>query len=325
MKTMNSEGIKIHKLIYEIEKKKKLVSTELVKKYIKQEIHDVDNAQVMIKEIEKKVNMEFNYEEMAKKINALMILRQHIEFLDNILNEKSFSMYQFKPLIALFAGLLLIVFFVKKYDSILKNSQQEVIENEEIIQKRIRDAQKSYLKKEQQVESQNCNRDMVYASSSAENAEDYALKGNHRYALIEVKEAISGTEQALESCKDKVDTEKMDELSKNLSSLYKTKKLIQSTLSKNSSSSKPEIKRKKHATSKANCYYYEDLSNKTIQSANSMVSRGNIGQSLKETKRAKEYTIIAIRECTPYGDVSNLEDTLNILNSAIHKMNVLGY
>ncbi len=86
-----------------------------------------------------------------------------------------------------------------------------------------------------------CKQDMVYASSSAENATDYALKGNHKYALIEVKEAIVGTEQALESCKGKVNSGKMDELSKNLSSLYETKKLIQSKLSKNSSSSSTTI------------------------------------------------------------------------------------
>ncbi len=84
---------------------------------------------------------------------------------------------------------------------------------------------------QQQTKSPNCNRAMIYASSSAENAEDYALKGNHKYALIEVKEAIIGTEQALESCKGKVNSEKMAELSKNLSSLYETKKKIENKLS----------------------------------------------------------------------------------------------
>lgn len=72
----------------------------------------------------------------------------------------------------------------------------------------------------------NCKMDMLLAESGAENAVDFALKGNHKYALIEVNEAITYTKQALTSCKGQVSSLKMEELSKNLSSLYQTKKKI---------------------------------------------------------------------------------------------------
>ncbi len=75
-----------------------------------------------------------------------------------------------------------------------------------------------------------CKMDMVLASSGAENAVDYAQKGNHRYALIEVEIAITYTEQALDSCKDEVGSYKMRELSTNLSSLIETKKKIEDNI-----------------------------------------------------------------------------------------------
>lgn len=189
----------------------------------------------------------------------------------------------------------------------------------------LKDKEKSHIQNQmnskRQVKSLTlCKQDMVYASSSAKNATDYASKGNHKYALIEIKEALLGTQLALESCKGNVDTLKMDELSKNLSSLNKTRKKIEYKLSRNSPS---KTRNTNMTTSKANCYYYDNLSNKTIQSANVMISQGNIGQALEEAKRAKEYTSRAIRECNPYGDVSNLESTLNMMDSAIIKMKAM--
>ncbi|MCK5538134.1 MAG: hypothetical protein KAI79_15010, partial [Bacteroidales bacterium] len=117
---------------------------------------------------------------------------------------------------------------VAKFRKSLKKAREIILS--------LRDKEKANIKnrmntKTQVKSSTTCKQDMVYASSSAENATDYALKGNHKYALIEVKEAIIGTAQALESCKDKVESYKIDELSKNLSSLNVTKKQIESKLS----------------------------------------------------------------------------------------------
>ena len=74
-----------------------------------------------------------------------------------------------------------------------------------------------------------CKTDMVIASSSAESAVDYAERGNHKYTLIETHLAIVFTKKALVSCKiEKVSSQKMEELSKNLSSLLQTKaKIVQ--------------------------------------------------------------------------------------------------
>ncbi len=85
---------------------------------------------------------------------------------------------------------------------------------------------------------------------------------------------------------------------------------------KSSSSDNPITEKQEHATNKSKCYYYENLSNKSVRRINSKVSSGNVKPSLEEIKRSKEYTIRAIRECKPYGDVSNLEAILDILNSA---------
>jgi hypothetical protein len=76
-------------------------------------------------------------------------------------------------------------------------------------------------------DANDCNIDMVYASVSSINAKDYALKGNDKYALIEIKEAIIGVKQALASCKKHVNSHKMDELTENLSRLYRIKKMIE--------------------------------------------------------------------------------------------------
>ncbi len=75
-----------------------------------------------------------------------------------------------------------------------------------------------------------CDMDVMYANSSAINAVDYAQKGNHKYALIEVNEAIMSTKQALDSCKEKISSHKMDELQKNLSSLYATREQIKKSM-----------------------------------------------------------------------------------------------
>lgn len=72
-----------------------------------------------------------------------------------------------------------------------------------------------------------CKQDVFIASDSAKNAGEYAVEGNHKYALIETEMAIMYTEQALSSCNlEEVGSEKMEELSKNLSSLLQTKKKI---------------------------------------------------------------------------------------------------
>ena len=74
--------------------------------------------------------------------------------------------------------------------------------------------------------SSDCKIHMTAADSGAENAVDYALKGNHKYALIEINLAIEYTEYALESCKGEINSDEMDELSKNLASLKDTRKKI---------------------------------------------------------------------------------------------------
>ena len=78
--------------------------------------------------------------------------------------------------------------------------------------------------------SSDCKIHMVSANSGAENAVDYALRGNHKYALIEINLAIEYTGYALESCKGEFSSDKMDELSQNLSSLKDTRKQIEKKL-----------------------------------------------------------------------------------------------
>jgi len=68
---------------------------------------------------------------------------------------------------------------------------------------------------------------MVAVDSGAVNAADYASKGNHKYALIEINEAITYANYALESCKDEISSDEMHELSKNISSLKDTKMKIE--------------------------------------------------------------------------------------------------
>lgn len=72
----------------------------------------------------------------------------------------------------------------------------------------------------------NCSSDMLLSNSAAKNAVNYAQKGNHKYALIEINEAITYGEQALDSCKGKVTKSKMKQLSKDIHSLKMIKKKI---------------------------------------------------------------------------------------------------
>lgn len=72
----------------------------------------------------------------------------------------------------------------------------------------------------------NCSSDMMLSNSGAKNAIDYAKKGNHKYAVIEINEAITYSEQALDSCKGEVSNSEMKQLSKNIDSLKIIKKKI---------------------------------------------------------------------------------------------------
>ena len=62
----------------------------------------------------------------------------------------------------------------------------------------------------------NCSQDMFIANDGARNSADYAQKGNHKYALIEINSAITYANQALISCKGKITKDKMKQLSKDV-------------------------------------------------------------------------------------------------------------
>lgn len=72
----------------------------------------------------------------------------------------------------------------------------------------------------------NCAGDMVLFNSGTKNAIDYVQKANHKYALIEISEAITYGEQALGSCEGKVSKSKMQQLSKDIHALKVMKKKI---------------------------------------------------------------------------------------------------
>ncbi len=89
---------KIRQLIEEIEERKKRITSEDIKKYVKRNASGPSFETGMITDVQKKVNQKFNAKEMLDKIDALLILEKHIEYLDLILAkgfvEKSLLMTQ---------------------------------------------------------------------------------------------------------------------------------------------------------------------------------------------------------------------------------------
>ncbi len=134
MKNMELTRDKIRQLIKEIEGKTKQITPDMIEKYVKRNMDDSSNEKDMIADVKKIVNRKFNDVEMFDKINSLLILRGHIEYLDDIINRKNII----KILGYFLIVLIPIVFFVSQYDSILEESEQNAINNEEERKKAIR-------------------------------------------------------------------------------------------------------------------------------------------------------------------------------------------
>ena len=127
MKNMEQEKFKTHKLIGEIEKKKKLITVSLIEKYVKREMGNIDNKEEMFADVQKQVNTKFNASEMYGKIDTLMILRGHIEYLDQIINKKNIT----KILVSFFVAVLSIMFIVSQYNSTLEEGRKKFKQEKE--------------------------------------------------------------------------------------------------------------------------------------------------------------------------------------------------
>ncbi len=122
MKDMELTRRKIQHLIMEIEVKTKQITRNMIEKYVRRNMDDSSNEKDMIADMQKIVNQRFNIVEMYEKRDAILILRGHIEYLDDIINKTSII----RKLSYFLIVLLPIVYFVCQSDS-LKEEERETI------------------------------------------------------------------------------------------------------------------------------------------------------------------------------------------------------
>jgi len=66
--------------------------------------------------------------------------------------------------------------------------------------------------------SDQCNIDLVTVNSGVENAKDYELRKNYKYAIIELNEAIIYAKQAVEDCENTLTKKEIERLKRDIKS-----------------------------------------------------------------------------------------------------------
>ncbi len=155
--------IKITRCVRSIENKKKLINSRMINEYVKNQFNpkDIIEKDLGIEQIKTKLNTSFNAKELYLKENSVEIICAHEYFIDVLLSYdhrvKNTKKTKTKKLFIIGAITLVLI----AISIIMYSSKTEEI-SEEVIQKRIRDAKKSYTKKLEQKQKGNVDGAWVY-------------------------------------------------------------------------------------------------------------------------------------------------------------------
>ncbi len=119
MTDIEKKVVTVNQFIREINKKKEEISSSLIAEYVNMKFkpEKLTEKATLIEETKKKVKTKFTSKEMVRNDDSEKLLREHIEFLDDVLSYKKAYENKLKFILILFIVILSVFFWFIMSDS----------------------------------------------------------------------------------------------------------------------------------------------------------------------------------------------------------------